>query len=160
MRVLQILPELNAGGVERIVLALAAHLASEGHESLVMSNGGRLVPLLEGAGSRHIPLGVHRKSPLSFFKVRPLRRILERERPDIVHIHSRVPGWIAWLAWRKMAPASRPHLVSTFHGFYSVNAYSAIMTRAERVIAVSECIRDYIQTQFRRTPAGALRLVR
>ena len=159
MKVLQILPELNAGGVERVVLALAGDLAANSHQSVVVSNGGRLVTGLEKAGSRHITLAVHRKSLSSLFKVRSLRRILEEERPDILHIHSRVPGWIAWLAWRKMNPQTRPRLVSTVHGFYSVNAYSSVMTRGERVIAVSESIRDYIRRSFPRTPNAAIRLI-
>ena len=152
MKVLQILPELNAGGVERVVLVISDHLVATGHQSVVVSNGGRLVAALEKSGAQHLALPVHRKSLGSLFQVRPLRRILDQERPDILHIHSRVPGWIAWLAGRKMNPQTRPRLVSTVHGFYSVNAYSAIMTRGERVIAVSECIRDYVAQNFPKTP--------
>lgn len=160
MKVLQLLPELNAGGVERVVMVLSDYLAANGHQSVVVSNGGRLVPTLEKSGARHLTLPVHRKSLGSLFQVRPLRRVLEQERPDILHIHSRVPGWIAWLAWRKLDLPTRPRFVSTVHGFYSVNAYSAIMTRGERVIAVSECIRDYVERQFPKTPKAALCLVR
>ncbi|MDR1284073.1 MAG: glycosyltransferase family 4 protein [Opitutaceae bacterium] len=153
MKVLQILPELNSGGVERGTLEVAAHLVAQGHEALVVSHGGRLVKNLEAAGGRHIAMPVHQKHPLSLLQVRPLRRLFERERPDVVHIRSRVPGWIAWLAWRKMHPATRPRLVSTVHGFYSVNAYSAIMTRGERVIAVSESVRDYVRKNYPRALA-------
>lgn len=160
MKVLQILPELNAGGVERVVMVLSDYLAANGRQSVVVSNGGRQVAALEKSGARHIILPVHKKSLGSLFQVRPLRRILEQERPDILHLHSRVPGWIAWLAWRKLDPQTRPRLVSTVHGFYSVNAYSAIMTRGERIIAVSECIRDYVEKDFPKTPQTALRLVR
>ena len=160
MKVLQILPELNAGGVERVVMVQSDHLVANGHQSVVVSNGGRLVPALEKSGARHFTLPVHRKSLASLFQVRPLRRLLEQERPDILHLHSRVPGWIAWLAWRKMNPQTRPRLVSTVHGFYSVNTYSAIMTRGERVIAVSECIRDYVEKCFPKTPKDTVRLVR
>jgi glycosyltransferase involved in cell wall biosynthesis len=160
MKVLQILPELNAGGVERVVMVMSDYLVANGHESVVVSNGGRLVATLEKTGARHLILPVHRKSLSSLFQVRPLRRLLEHEQPDILHLHSRVPGWIAWLAWRKLKPKTRPHLVSTVHGFYSVNAYSAIMTRGERVIAVSECIGDYVHSEFPRTPGGNLHLVR
>ena len=160
MKVLQILPELNAGGVERVAMVLSDYLVANGHQSVVVSNGGRLVATLEKSSARHITLPVHRKSLGSLFQVRPLRRILEQERPDTLHLHSRVPGWIAWLAWRKMNPQTRPRLVSTVHGFYSVNAYSAIMMRGERVIAVSECICDYVAKNFPQTPKAALRLVR
>jgi len=144
MRVLQVLPELNAGGVERGTLDLARGLVNAGHESLVMSNGGRLVSRLEAEGSRHLTCPVHRKSPASFAQIRPVRRLLRELEPDIVHVRSRMPAWIVWLAWRKMDPATRPRLVSTFHGLYSVNRYSAIMARAEKLIAVSHCVQRYI----------------
>jgi glycosyltransferase involved in cell wall biosynthesis len=159
MKVLQILPELNSGGVERGTLELAAYLVSQGHEALVVSNGGRLVEALEESGARHIAMPVHRKSLGSLFQVSPFRKLLEREKPDILHIRSRVPGWIAYLAWRRMDKATRPRLVSTVHGFYSVNRYSAVMTKGERVIAVSESIRDYILKNYPGTPAEKISVI-
>lgn len=159
MKVLQILPELNSGGVERGTLEIAAHLVRAGHEALVVSNGGRLVDALEKSGARHVTMPVHKKRLGSLLQVRPLRRLFEAERPDIVHIRSRVPGWLAWLALGKMDAATRPRLVSTVHGFYSVNAYSAIMTRGERVIAVSESVRDYVLKSYPRVEAERVRVV-
>jgi glycosyltransferase involved in cell wall biosynthesis len=148
MKVVQVLPEMNAGGVERGTLEVASYLVRQGHEALVVSNGGRMVSALESAGARHTAMPVHRKSPTSLLQVSAMRKFLYHERPDIVHIRSRVPGWIVWLAWRGMNPATRPRLVSTVHGFYSVNRYSAVMTKGERVVAVSESIRDYILQQY------------
>lgn len=148
MKILQILPELNSGGVERGTLEVAEFLIKNGHEALVVSNGGRQVDALQKMGGRHITMPVHKKSLSSLFQVRAFRKLLEIEKPDILHIRSRIPGWIAWLAWRKMDPATRPRLISTVHGFYSVNRYSAIMTKGERVIAVSESIRKYILESF------------
>ena len=159
MKVVQILPELHAGGVERGTLEIAAHLVAMGHQSLVVSHGGRLVESLERQGSRHIRMPVHRKSLATLAQVGKLRQLLAIERPDILHIRSRVPGWVAWLAWRGMRPATRPHLVSTVHGFYSVNRYSAVMTRGERVIAVSESIRDYIIAHYPKCPAEHIRVI-
>ncbi len=159
MKVIQILPELNAGGVERGALEIAARLVRDGHESVVVSNGGRLVAELEAAGSRHVTMAVHRKSLASLLQVRAMRRLLESERADIVHIRSRVPGWITWLAWRGMDRETRPRLVSTVHGFYSVNAYSAIMTRGERVIAVSNSTRGYILENYPKTPPEIIRVI-
>lgn len=159
MKVLQILPELNSGGVERGTLEIAAALIREGHEAVVLSNGGRLVAALEKSGARHITLPVHRKSLTTLLQVINLRRILMIEKPDILHIRSRVPGWVAWLAWRTMDPKNRPRLVSTVHGFYSVNRYSAVMTQGERVIAVSESIRTYILKNYPRTPIENIRVI-
>ena len=159
MKVLQILPELNSGGVERGTLEIARALIAAGHEAVVVSNGGRLVAELESLGAKHITRPVHKKSVKSLLQVRPLRRLFEQEKPDIVHIRSRVPGWIAWLAWRKMDVKTRPHFISTVHGFYSVNAYSAIMVRGERVIAVSESIREYILKNYPKVPAEKIRVI-
>lgn len=159
MKVLQILPELNSGGVERGTLEVAEYLVRNGHEALVVSNGGRQVEMLEKLGGRHIAMPVHKKSPSTLFQVRAFRALLEKEKPDILHIRSRAPGWVAWLAWRKMDPATRPRLVSTVHGFYSVNPYSAIMTKGERVIAVSNSIRDYILKNYPKTPADKITVI-
>jgi len=159
MKVLQILPELNEGGVERGTLELARHLVQSGHQSLVVSNGGRLVEQLERLGSRHITMPVHRKNLASLFQIAPVRRLLELERPNILHIRSRIPGWIAWFAWRGMDTSQRPRLVSTVHGFNSVNAYSAIMTRGERVIAVSNSIRDYVVQNYPGTKPEIIRVI-
>ncbi len=159
MKVLQVLPELNSGGVERGTLELADHLAARGHDSLVLSGGGRLVPRLESGGSRHIELPVGRKSLRSLTLVPKIRKLLEDEQPDILHLRSRVPAWLSWLAWRKLDPGSRPRLVTTVHGFYSVNRWSEIMTRGERVICVSQSIRDYVLRHYPRTPEHLLRVV-
>lgn len=159
MKVLQILPELNSGGVERGTLEVAEFLVRNGHEAVVVSHGGRLVHALEKLGARHISMPVHRKSIMSLLLVRRLRELLEREKPDILHIRSRAPGWIAWLAWRKMDPATRPRLVTTVHGFYSVNAYSAVMTRGERVIAVSESVRTYILRNYPKVDEQKIRVI-
>lgn len=159
MKVIQILPEMNSGGVERGTLEIAGYLVAQGHEAVVISNGGRLVDVLEKSGARHITMPVHRKSLASLFQIGKLRRLLEEEKPDILHIRSRVPGWISYLAWRGMDKATPPRLVSTVHGFYSVNRYSAVMTKGERVIAVSESIKDYILKNYPETPEEKITVI-
>jgi len=148
MKVIQILPELNSGGVERGTLELGKHLVEHGHQSLVISNGGRLIDKLQNEGSKHLSLAVHRKHPSTLFLISKLREIFTSEKPDIIHIRSRVPAWITWLAWKKMPRNTRPRLVSTVHGFYSVNRYSKIMTQGEKVICVSNSIREYVTKNY------------
>lgn len=148
LKVVQVLPALNAGGVERGTVEFARELVALGHESVVISSGGQLVKALQADGSRHIEMPVHRKSLASLLQVRSMRRLLTDLAPDIVHVRSRVPAWIVWLAWRKMPAATRPRLVSTFHGMYSVNFYSAIMARAEHCIAISHCVEGYIRQHY------------
>lgn len=159
MKVLQILPELQSGGVERGTLEVGRFLVEKGHESLVVSHGGRLVEQLEAEGSRHLTLPVHKKRLGSLLQIKTLRHLFEAERPDILHLRSRLPAWLAYLAWRTMDPATRPKLVTTVHGFYSVNAYSAIMTKGERVICVSNSVKDYVLKNYPKVPKERLTVI-
>lgn len=130
--VAQMLPDLHSGGVERGTLELGDYLVRQGHRSIVISEGGPMVATLEKQGSRHIRLPVGGKNPITLSAVLPLRRLLLREQIDILHLRSRVPAWVGYLAFKSLSPSLRPRLVTTFHGFYSINAYSAIMTRGEK----------------------------
>jgi glycosyltransferase involved in cell wall biosynthesis len=159
MKIIQILPELNSGGVERGTLELGKYLVECGHTSVVISNGGRMVGQLEAEGSRHITLPVHKKRLGSLRQVAVLRRLFETEKPDILHLRSRLPAWLAYLAWRKMNPVTRPRLITTVHGFNSVNAYSSIMTKGERVICVSECVKDYVLKNYPKVPPSRLSVI-
>jgi len=148
LTVVQLLPALESGGVERGTLEVAVALVQAGHRSIVVSAGGRLVEALTAAGSEHVTLPVGNKSPFTLLQVPALRRLLREEGVDILHARSRLPAWIAWLAWRGLPAADRPHFITTVHGLYSVNRYSAIMTRGERVIAVSDTARNYILDNY------------
>ncbi|MCO1333363.1 glycosyltransferase family 4 protein [Microbulbifer sp. OS29] len=144
MKIMQLLPALNSGGVERGTVDLARFLVAGGHQSVVVSNGGEMVKQLETEGSAHIEFPIHKKSLFSLLQVAPLREVISRERPDILHVRSRVPAWLTYLAWRTLPAETRPRLVSTAHGLYSINRYSAIMASTEQVIAISECVNDYL----------------
>ncbi|MDG5501340.1 glycosyltransferase family 4 protein [Marinobacter sp. BGYM27] len=159
MKVLQVLPALDSGGVERGTLEIAEALVQAGHESWVVSAGGRLVSQLEAAGSRHVHWDLGRKSPKSLLQVRPFRRWLSQNEFDIVHARSRMPAWITLMALKRLAPGQAPHLVTTVHGLHSVNRYSAVMTRGERIIAVSETCRRYILDNYPSARAEHIRLI-
>ncbi|ATO18781.1 glycosyl transferase [Acinetobacter sp. LoGeW2-3] len=152
MKVMQLLPELNSGGVERGTLEIARALVTAGHKSLVVSNGGRLVAQLETEGSTHLTLPIHKKALSSLWQIRPLRQLIEQHQPDIVHVRSRVPAWLTHFALKGIPAHKRPHLISTVHGFYSINRYSQIMTQAEKVIAVSDSVVKYITDHYKNCP--------
>ena len=155
--ILQVLPALNMGGVERGTLEIGRALVAAGYQSTVLSNGGPMVTQLIAEGSDHITLPVHRKSLVSLKLVRPLRELLQNY--DLVHVRSRLPAWLIYLAWRGMPQHARPRLVSTVHGRYSVNKYSAVMTKGEIVIAISENVRDYILQNYPNVPAERIQLI-
>ncbi|WP_081601988.1 MULTISPECIES: glycosyltransferase [unclassified Thioalkalivibrio] len=148
MRVLQMVPALESGGVERGTLEIGQSLVAAGHRSLVMSAGGRMVPDLVAQGSEHFSWSIGKKSPWTFRLVRPLRQFLREQRVDVIDVRSRMPAWIAWKAWSGLPPSERPRLVTSVHGFNSVNRYSAILTRGERVVSVSESLRSFLLNQY------------
>ena len=148
MKVLQLLPELKQGGVERGTVDTARALVTMGHESHVVSAGGSLVAQLEREGSSHHSIAVHRKRLSSLRSVKPLRQLIVKLEPDIIHVRSRLPAWLLRFALRGIPAAKRPKIVATFHGLYSVSFYSAIMGRADSVIAISDCVRRYITENY------------
>ena len=154
LTVVQLLPALHSGGVERSTLEIAAALVAAGHASHVVSAGGRLVPALEAAGSTHHALSLGAKSLATPFKVFALRRLLRALKPDIVHARSRLPAWVALGALRGLSP--RPRFITTVHGLNSPGRYSGVMTRGDAVICVSDTVREYVQTHW---PASSSRLV-
>jgi len=159
LTVAQLLPALNDGGVERGTLEIADALVRHGHRSLVISGDGFNAARLQAGGSTHIGWPIGRKSPLTLRWVRRLRRLLVREHVDILHARSRLPAWIAWLAWRGMPAATRPHFVTTVHGLYSAGFYSAVMARGERVIAVSNYARDYLVSSYPATDPDRITVI-
>ena len=155
MHVVHLLPELNEGGVERSVVELNRELVRAGVESTVISRGGKLVPIVEAAGGRHVWLDICSKSLLTVpWRVYQLRRMLATLKPDVVHVNSRVPAWLLRFANRRL----RLPVVSTVHGFNSVNAYSRIMVRGDRLICVSQAVKDHVQKQYG-VAASAMRVV-
>lgn len=155
MHILQILPALDEGGVERGTVELNREFVKRGHASTVISSGGGLAEIIVRDGGRHIQLDVKSKNPLTVpQRVLALRRKINEVRPDLVHYRSRLPGWLFVLANRSL----RLPFVSTVHGFNSVNAYSRIMTAGQRVICPSTAIVDFIRAHYK-TPQERIRLV-
>lgn len=150
MKIVQILPELNEGGVERGTLELSRELIKQRHTSVVISHGGKLVPQLEQEGALHVKLDVCSKNPLSApWRIFQLYQTLKKLAPDVVHVRSRVPAWMVFFANAFL------HIpfVTTVHGLNSVSLYSKIMTKGDQVICVSEIVRDYILKHYQPNPA-------
>ncbi len=157
LTVVQLIPALHSGGAERSALEIARALVQAGHRSVVVSADGRLVPQLKAEGSEHVEMPIGRKSLGTLRCIGALRRVLRELRPDIVHARSRLPAWIGWWALRGLSP--RPHFVTTVHGLNSPGRYSAILLRGERVIVVSQTLRDYVLSHYRWLTPGRVRVI-
>ncbi|HTI84036.1 MAG TPA: glycosyltransferase family 4 protein [Acetobacteraceae bacterium] len=147
LTVLQVLPSLVTGGVERGTIEITQAIADAGGTALVASAGGRLVTAIERAGGRHITLPLMRKDPFAVWRNGGLlATIIRGERVDIVHARSRAPAWSAWLACRR----ADAHFVTTWHGTYTENLplkrrYNSVMAKGERVIVASRFVARLVE---------------
>lgn len=148
--ILQVLPALHSGGVERGTVEIARALVASGFRSLVASAGGPMVAELEAVGARHITLPLDRKSPQAVLSnFRALTQLLRQEEVSILHARSRFPAWSGLLAARRAGSA----LVTTFHGVYTENLpgkrlYNSVMVRGDRVIAISDHVASVIRQRY------------
>jgi glycosyltransferase involved in cell wall biosynthesis len=157
LTVVQLIPRLHAGGAERSTLEISRALVLAGHRSVVISAGGRMVEQLQAEGGEHVTLDLARKSLRTLGRLGQLRRLLQQIRPDIVHARSRLPAWLGWWAIKGLTP--RPHFVTTVHGLNSPGRYSAILLRGEKVIAVSQTLRDYVLSHYRWLESSRVRVI-
>src|SRR5437667_9543634 len=144
--VLQVVPSLVSGGVERGTIDLAGALVAAGWTAYVASAGGPMERELARTGAQHITLPLASKNPLVIRRNRAaLVEIIRRCRIDLVHARSRAPAWSAWLA----ANAAGRRFVTTFHNAYPIDLplkqrYNAVMARGERVIAISHFVAEHV----------------
>ncbi|MCJ7814997.1 MAG: glycosyltransferase [Xanthomonadales bacterium] len=143
MHIVQALVSLNLGGSELVATELTEFAVSEGHRVTVIAADGPLGERIRACGAGHIDWPIGKKRPGTLRYISRLRHWLARERPDVLHVHSRLPAWICELALRGLEPALRPAYITSMHGHYSVSRYSAVMAGGDRVIAVSNDIREY-----------------
>lgn len=158
--VLQVLPSLITGGVERGTIEMAQALMAAGWQALVASSGGPLVRDIERAGARHITLPLASKNPLVMrANIVRLAEVIEQNTIDIVHARSRAPAWSALWAARRTGR----HFVTTFHNAYGTGSrlkhiYNSVMAKGERVIAISEFVAGHVSQVYGVTP-DRLRIV-
>jgi glycosyltransferase involved in cell wall biosynthesis len=152
--VLQVLPSLVTGGVERSTIEMTQAIAAAGETALVASAGGRLVPAIEHAGGRHFTLPLLSRNPMTIWaNAARLEELIRTETATIVHARSRAPAWSANLACQRTGA----HFVTTYHGTYNEDLpfkrrYNSVMARGERVIVASRFIADLIARQHRTDP--------
>ena len=160
MRILQVLPALDTGGVERGTVEMVQAVVAAGGQALVASAGGRMVAQVERAGGRHIALSLMTKDPLNItLNAARLARLIRAHDVQLVHARSRAPGWSAYLAARRTGVP----FVTTWHGVYGEDFpgkhfYNGVMARGARVIAISRYVAQRVALGYH-VPAARLRLI-
>lgn len=148
--VLQVLPRLGAGGAERGAIDVAGAIVAAGGVAIVASAGGSQVHELARLGAIHEVLPLDSKNPYTIYaNIARIEKLIRRYGVQIVHARSRAPAWSALFAARRTGV----HFVTTFHSTYGLQSglkrrYNAVMTKGERVIAISDFIADHIRENY------------
>jgi glycosyltransferase involved in cell wall biosynthesis len=149
--IVQLIPNMQSGGVEQGVMDMNQAIIAHGWRSIVISNGGRLVQQIEKAGGIHIQLPLHSKNPFSIWRnQQKLAEIYKKYNVSLIHARSRAP------AWSGLKPARKLNIpfVATIHGAYGASnlfkkLYNQIMLKGDRIIAVSHFIVDYLHKNYK-----------
>ena len=148
--ILQVIPSLVSGGVERGTVDLAGALVAAGWSAYVASAGGPMERELARLGAVHFTLPLASKNPLTIRRnAVALCDIIRRHKIDIVHARSRAPAWSAYWA----SQTTRRRFVTTFHNAYDATGalkrkYNSVMARGERVIAISQFVADHAEAVY------------
>ena len=160
--VLQVLPELETGGVETGTIEVATALKAAGIKNFVASQGGRMVYELEKNKIGHLTLPLKSKNIFTMLSnANKLAQYIKANNINIVHARSRAPAWSAYWAAKKAGA----HFVTTFHGTYGLGPlgikklYNRVMTYGERVIAISNHIKNHILKNYPKTEESKIRLI-
>jgi len=157
MIVMRLLSSLKHDESERGIFHLGRALVKNGHTSIIVSSAdedNELVKRLERDGNLYHQLHMNKKSWRSLLQVVPLRHLIEKYNPDIIHVHSRTPAWILHLALKRAKVKRRPKLVSTMYGFYPINKYSQALLDMDTIITVSDSVTNYLIKGIRREELG------
>jgi glycosyltransferase involved in cell wall biosynthesis len=157
MIVMRLLSSLKHDESERGIFHLGRALVKNGHTSIIVSSANEdneLVKRLERDGNLYHQLHMNKKSWRSLLQVVPLRHLIEKYNPDIIHVHSRTPAWILHLALKRAKVERRPKLVSTMYGFYPINKYSQALLDVDTIITVSDSVTNYLIKGIRREQLG------
>ena len=145
--ILQLVPRLDEGGVERGTLEIASAIVKAGGRAIVASAGGRLASRLTGMGAEFVEMPVQTKNLLAMRRnARRIADLVRGEGIDLIHARSRAPAWSGYWASRRTGTA----FVTTYHGTYNEGfplkrRYNSVMAKGSPTIAVSEFIAGVIR---------------
>jgi len=148
--ILQIVPTLNCGGVERGTIDVASALHQAGQTPYVLSSGGSLCGRIKEIPGKLIKHNVSSKNPIRILSnILYIEKLIKKEKINIVHARSRAPAWSAYYACKR----TNTPFITTFHGVYSLKNslkkyYNSVMTKGQIVIAVSNFVKEHILENY------------
>lgn len=149
--ILQVLPSLISGGVERGTIDIANALSERKYGSFIASSGGKLTKMLNKEVF-HFTINTFSKNPYRIYRnINLLKKIIKENDIDIIHARSRAPAWSCYFA----AKSTNIKFITTFHGIYNhqnfaKRYYNSIMTKSDKTIAVSKFVKNHIEIIYKK----------
>ena len=163
MKILQVLPALEQGGVERGTIEIARALTEEGIANGVVSSGGRMVQELEKLGVPHHCLPVGSKNPFAILRnAAAIAKIATENGYTLMHVRSRAPAWSV----RRASKLCGIPWIATFHGVYGTSPrflkipYNRVMLDGLRTICVSDYVKKHVLETYHPDPSKLIRIHR
>lgn len=152
MKVLHVNTHMNIGGIGQYIVSLTKALKQKRVECFVASSGGELEAELVRLDVRHIRLDMDTKfefGPKVFRSASQLARIIEDNKIDLVHAHTRVSQVASYLACRR---TGTPY-IATCHGYFNAKLSRKLFdTWGEKVVAISKAVRSHLEKDFNVKP--------
>jgi hypothetical protein len=150
LTVLQIVPRMESGAVERGTLDITEAITREGGRALIATSGGEMLPRATKAGAEVIAMNVDTRNPLNLWQnARLLARLIKDLGIDVVHARARAPAWSAYWATRR---TGTPFITSFENGHDRPERlkrrFSAVMAKGSPVIVASEFMRNRIILRY------------
>ena len=147
--VVQVIPALESGGVERGTVDVANYLAELKIHNSIISNGGLLENELNQEFIDHLKLPVHSKNPLFYFNLaKKIQEYIQLKKINLVHVRSRAPAWIVNMMNKKDYKS-----IATFHNIYSGDLflkkmYNAGLAKMDYIISISDFVKNEIIKKY------------
>ena len=150
MKILMATMGLDIGGAETHIVELAKQLRCQGHQVVIVSNGGVYVPEIESAGIRHYQAPLNRRDLADMLRAKKiLEEVIRAERPDVVHAHARIPAFLCGQLHRRL----KFPFVTTAHWVFNAKGALRYLTDwGQYTVAVSEDIKAYLIREYHLEP--------
>ena len=148
--ILQIVPHTTYSGIELSARDIIIGLQSRGYNVIVISGSIVLEDYFQSRGIKHYAMDIHSGNFFTILRnAAKIINIIKHDNIDIIHARSRAPAWSCYIA----AIRTKKPFITTFHAIYDNSNfmkryYNSIMARGQRVTAISQFIKAYIEKNY------------
>ena len=145
----QIVPSLDSGGVERGTVDVANFLAEKKIQNFIITSGGKMLKELDDNFTHVHKLPVASKNFFSYPLIaRKINQFIKANNINIVHVRSRGPAWMI-----NFMVKNNIKTIATFHNVYGGNSYlkklyNKGLSNMNHLVAISDYVKETIVKKY------------